>query len=927
MPGVAQGLGRALRRAAREGAKEALVRRPGEVPPPKPELGGPKPPPTPAESPPRPTVEPLETPEPLQATERPTEPVATLDPVKPAAPAVEPLPPIPDEVVDETATRLARARLADYALDETHQPNFETINTTDDIKATIADVSNQNAGRIDEARRGTITNEQLQGLAEDLDINEDIVRAVMERESGGILNAETILAARQVLNSSAERLQSLAQQVHAGQATDMDRLRFRRQLQWHSEYQTQFMGARAEAGRALNAFRIPAGADIDAARMREMVDVVNGYDTDQVAAAIAMMDNTSSVSQAARKYTQSRIMGTVNELFINSILSGPKTHVVNTAGNVLMQMMTMSETAVAARLGRFLSGAEHVQVGEASALMHGTISAWRDGLRLAARSMRTGTALDDVVKFESTRRRSISAEHLLTPEQRDTPLGRFTEALLDGVRIPVRGTDVPVPGVGQVIRAPTERVMIPTDEFFKTLSYRAEIERQAFSHAYDQVGSGAAQMDDVANMVREFMENPPTNAIKAADDYTKYVTFQNSLGPRGQRFQLALRSTPILSVLAPFVRTPVNIFTAGILDRSPIALFRGKFYEAMRAGGRERDMMLARVTMGSATSAVVASYVLDGTITGAGPSNPEARAILEKSGWQPYSIRVGDKYVSYARAEPLAFVIGATADAAEILSYINSDVEGLEDESEQVSNAIAAVIIGIANNTMSKTYVRGIADFTEMLSDPQRYFASWSRNMVPAFIPYSQFRRQAGQIQDPYLREAWSIMDAIKAGSGIPGYSESLPPRRDLFGEPRPVAAGDLLGPMSPFPSSLANDIDPVYNELRDLMETTRDIPLTMPAKRIEGMRLSPDEYDQLVLLSRTTPAPNGRRIYDEIARVINLPTYARATADMKVELIKSVQRNYDSIARAQLEREDPEFAAKIAEYRQRRNQLRFGEE
>lgn len=912
--GLSKAIAKATAKSVRKGAAKAKVERPGQKEFLEPEI-------------PKESVAAIDEPTvKVLGTDEPAVPVSTLDPEKRTVVQTAPEPAF-DHVAE--GTRISQLRLRDFALDESFQTNFDTINTTDEIKSVIADVAKKNAGKIDEARRGTITNEQLAGLAEDLDVNEGVVKAIMEREVGGVVNAETILAARQVLNSSAERIHTFAVSISKGEATDLQKLIFRRQMQWHREYQTQFMGARAETGRALNAFRIPTGSDgIDFSRMRELVDAADGYDTTDVANAIALMDNTAAVTKATRQYTQSKIMGTVNENFVNSILSGPKTHVINTSGNILMQTMNTVETAVAARIGRFLGPGEHVQVGEATALMHGMIGAYRDAFRLASKSMRTGIALDDVVKFESTRRRSISAEHLLTAEQRATPLGAFTEALLDGVRVPLGGNrSLPLPGIGQVVRAPTERVMMPVDEFFKTIAYRSEIERRAFLHAYEQVNSGAAKASDAAGIARKFMEDTPLKIQKAAEDFTRYVTFQNPLGATGQAWQLAIRKTPVMSLLAPFVRTPVNIFTAGILDRSPVALFRPKFYQAMRAGGRERDVMLARVGMGSAASAVVASYTIDGSITGAGPSNPDARQLLELSGWQPYSIRVGDKYHSYARMEPFAFVIGATADATEISSYINSDFDGLnDDELTKINNAVSAIIIGVANNTMSKTYVKGIADFTEMLSDPERYFKSWSKTMTSSLLPFSALRSQLGAIDDPYLREAWTILGNIKIKSGVPGYSQDAPPRRDFFGEPRRRFAGSLLGPMSPIPDRDVAE-DPVLDELITLMEQTRNVPVGMPGKRIEGMRLNVEEYDKLIVIARTRPGSNGLTFEQGLQDLFSNSVYVGATPDMRVELIKDLQNKYDSVARLLLEQEDPLFAARIANHRRKRNQLRFGVE
>ena len=867
--------------------------------------------------------------------------------------AVDNVPPLNQEkfASPEEAARLSGLKFDDFVVDKSFQPNFDTVNTVDDVKAIIADLAERNAPKIDEARRGTITEQQLRGLANDLDIKEDVVLAVIKRDIGSLdnINAETIVASRQLLAASAQRIKVLSDEISSGRGTDMGRIRLRRQLQLHTDFMNQFftgfMGARAEAGRLLNAFGMPVeGAGFDVRHMQELVDAANGRDLDKIANAIAMIEegNVTAVSKLSRQYNQSKVMGVINELFINSILSGPKTHVINTTGNIMMQAMNTAETAVAARIGRFLNSKERVQIGEATALMHGMIGAYRDAFRLAAKSMRTGIALDDVVKFESVRRRSISAEHLLTPEQRATPLGAFTEGLLDGVRIPDRVPFIggrKVPGIGQITRAPTERVMMPVDEFFKTIAYRSELERRAFLHANDQVSSGAIKASETADVVREFLENTPLKAQQAAEDFTRYVTFQNPLGPVGQAFQTALRKAPVTSLLAPFVRTPVNIFTAGILDRSPLALFRSKFWQAMRTGGRERDMMLARVGMGSATSAVIASYVMDGTITGAGPSDPDAKLLLELKGILPYSIRVGDTYHSFARMEPFAFVIGATADAVEILSHIESDVGGLDDERIRANNAVSAIITGIANNTMSKTYVKGIADFTEMLSDPERFFLSWSKTMTSSLVPFSALRSQLGAIDDPYLREAWTILDNIRVKSGIPGYSEGAPPRRDFFGEPRLRFSGSLLGSMSPIPDRSVVVDDPVLDELITLMEKTRTVPVSMPSKRIQGMRLNVDEYNQFILIARTRPGPNGLTFKETLREMMfSNPEYASATPTMRIEILKNLQHRFDSMAAGRvkpdgtivvglLEQENQLFATRMANFRRKRNKLRFGRE
>lgn len=846
-------------------------------------------------------------PQPKPVAEPLVEPVAV--PVADAA--VEAM---PESVVRIQSSRLSQANLGDYALDEKWQTNFDTITTTDDIKAVIADVATQNAPKIQEARRFNVTNEQLRGLASDLDLNEDVVKAVMTRESGGVLKPEVILAARQVLNSSAERVLTLAKKVNTGHANDFERLAFRRQILFHNEYQTQFMGARAEAGRALNAFGIPVGSDANQlARMRELVEGLHGKDTDELAKALSQVDSLQGVNKLAKEYSRSKLLGTTQELFINSILSGPKTHLVNAIGNGLFQGMNIAETAVAARLGRFLSGEEHVMAGEASAMLYGTVSGWRDGLRLAAKTFKTGTPIDQVAKYEGQSRAAISSKNLLPAKLQDGMLGSAVD------------------GLGAFIRLPTERVMAPTDEFFKTVAYRAELSRQAYLHAQRMVDEGGLSTKDVGGAIQSFMENPPGSAVDLAEDYITYATFQNPLGPTGQKFQQAIQSLPAGFLIAPFIRTPVNVFKAGYAERSPLALFSSNWRAQVARGGRDRDLALARAGMGTLTVGLTAMAATSGGITGGGPQDPKARKLLEASGWQPYSFRIENEttgevtYQSYARAEPLAFVIGATADAVEVMSYLDYDDE-LKSEAEQVNTAIAAITAGVANNTMSKTFMQGVADFSEAMSDPTQYMKGYLQKQGMAMLPYSSFRRQASQMQDPIMREAWTLLDRVKVGSGIPGYSENAPPRRDVFGSPITQRGGSALGVMSPFPDTEGKK-DRVLDEVVGLMNETRQVPISMPGKKVDGMRLSAQEYDEYVRYSRTEPLFDGRTFHEEIERVMDTSAYLLSTPDSRVLLIKHVQEAADSAARGMLEKNNPDFAARIAGQRLKKQRRLLGDE
>jgi hypothetical protein len=105
---------------------------------------------------------------------------------------------------------------------------------------------------------------------------------------------------------------------------------------------------------------------------------------------------------------------------------------------------------------------------------------------------------------------------------------------------------------------------------------------------------------------------------------------------------------------------------------------------------------------------------------------------------------------------------------------------------------------------------------------------------------------QTAQALDPNLRNARTIMDAIKAR--VPVLSQSVPVRRNVWGDA--VTNGDAIGPdiISPFYSTQMSR-DPVNVEIARLRA-----PLSMPQRSItvEGQKVPLDakQYDELVQLS-----------------------------------------------------------------------------
>ena len=267
----------------------------------------------------------------------------------------------------------------------------------------------------------------------------------------------------------------------------------------------------------------------------------------------------------------------------------------------------------------------------------------------------------------------------------------------------------------------------------------------------------------------------------AATDAALYQTFTNKTGAFADSLRKMADADPsgFSRVLLPFIRTPSNImkFT---FERTPLAPLMSQVRADMAAGGARKDLALARMATGSAMMLAAADLTMAGAITGKGPDNPSRRSAKQRQGWQPYSVKLGDRYFAFNRMDPIGMTLGLAADAVEILQ--NSD----GSKPKAAEEAIIAGVASIANNMTSKTYLRGVSQFFEMMANPTMFSESYVQRLLGTAIPTAAAEVARGI--DPYLRETRSIMDSLRRRT--PGISKELPAVRDLWGQPIEFRSG-----------------------------------------------------------------------------------------------------------------------------------------
>ena len=735
--------------------------------------------------------------------------------------------------------------------------------------------------RIDPKNRGVQTNEQTKALAADLNMSVDDLLA---RKQGQAFNAEQAVAARNLMVSSADNLMKIAKKVQSLEATDADRLMLRKAMNVHVAIQREVGGLTAEAGRALQAFNIQAKSQREQIRaINDLLDSSGGRKrADEIAETLNKLSESGAdnarLNKQIDKLHNATTFDMVYEVWVNSILSGPITHLVNINSNALTALGRVPERALAAGIGKITRSADAAQFGEVGAQMYGFLEGLRDGWRMAKESFKSEGSVDPLTKLEQRQFKSITSGQMAETTMGkaiNTPLKVLGAKTLEEGGIAARFVDA----FGTVARFPG-RMLNSEDAFFKGINYRMELRAQAYRQATHEGLNGK----ELARRVTELVENPNDSIRIKAMDEAHNNTFTN-VNKFARGLSNATSNVPVMKFVIPFTNTPSNIVKYAF-ERTPLAPLGRQFREDILAGGARRDEALAKIAMGSSVMTTVTYLASQGVITGSAPSN-WALANIKNKVVPPNSIKIWGKYYSYRRTDPVGILIGMAAD----MYYISEEADQTDVES-----LAAMTTTAIANNVISKTWMTGFSDFVEVLSSSEksdgtasRKFTNYIDNLKASFFP--NFARQVNvNLVDPYMREA---DDAVqKVLTKIPGFSDKLPLRRDIWGEPR-----------------MYNLIEEASDDPLNVVLVNKRVGISMPGRVISHAggetRLTGEEYSRYMELSRKPAKKHLDRLADRFESMDKVQIE---------DAVRDVLRRHQKIGKAKLLQEYPEIIDRIQE-------------
>ena len=371
---------------------------------------------------------------------------------------------------------------------------------------------------------------------------------------------------------------------------------------------------------------------------------------------------------------------------------------------------------------------------------------------------------------------------------RDIGEGKIWNEL--GLRYDV--VNVPNSAFGKIGTTPV-RMLEAGDAFFKAQYYN--------SHMYGTAARRArrAEVEDGVDFETAFqqaLDEAKPQDIQAAKDYAAKMTYTNDpnvyqnifgvLADGLNRIQARDKSLT-MNLLMPFIRTPANLISYSVEMTGLNAIIpgfgMGKFYSDLTGKNpAARHEALAKLTAAIGLWYTVYQLHAEGRISGTGPVNWEEVEAWKAAGWQPNSIKLGDKWYDTARAAPGGRALNIVAS---IMDYMALNHEAQEED--QIG-WVGAGLLYLADNMIDESFMSTTADFITAVQAKntgrsQSIAASTINSMV---IP--NLVRDLRRVTDPTVRSTTSpdigtqIVNQMR--NAWPGFSDALPPRRDWKGDP-----------------------------------------------------------------------------------------------------------------------------------------------
>jgi gas vesicle protein len=667
----------------------------------------------------------------------------------------------------------------------------------------------------------------------------------------------------------------------------------------------QVMQARGLESSVANAMRIIATARrnqpewVKAARVLEKKGIFDGdmKFKEDIRSLLELSEGNPELQvRIAKAFDTPGLWEYFQEYWINGLLSGFPTHVVNIQSNQVMLGADLAEKRAALWAETKF---KHPETGERLPkwVAKGEWDADVRGLRAAV-----GPALKVAWRMLKDENYEVGTDY-----------AQWAELQHYGVAKLAKRTKTIGGKTGQWVRGPG-RALAALDMFSKIAMGERYAHSTAYRIAAEEVMAGKLKQEQIPARKAELLglgDKPvDRRVLSSMKDNAARGTFTEPLTPGMAKFaqirDIEVYGTKPGVVLVPFLGTPWNVIRQAI-KRSPLNLIntakRLRQYNSGEITPQQFWSEAAGTAIGTGLTAAFVGLAEAGFLTGGGPVNPADRANKMARGWKPYSFVIptggGEKaYISLQRIEPLGTILGMAGDISE-----------LGDADDKYGKMTAA----IKDNLTNKTFLMGLENFAAFVHSPEQFGSMWTRQMAGSLVPTGVAK--LAQATDPYARHVESMGTTAGMPDAMlyrmPGLSQMLPEKSTIFGEPAerwsfaPTtldstggkiarAAGALL---SPAVSGYETPDKAVEAEF-DRLSKYEGMPPGMPRRKKpmvlrgisgEDVELTDEEYKTYDRFHQMAKR--------ECAAIIASPNWHRVPDELKAQILSKAYRKYRNAA------------------------------
>jgi len=748
--------------------------------------------------------------------------------------------------------------------------------------------------------------------------------------------ASRIVAGKMALQSTGRRIDQLLDELDLLAANKNTDTAVERQLvdmlDLHADLQLSVKGMQTAAARATAAGRIRTADAIGDATLDRLAQFGGSAKVQKLAAQLrATKGNKKAAAKVIREANKRTWIGVVNEVWLNAILSGIRTHAMNIGSNTINMGLRPAQRMVGGLVQRDMAvvekGArEYFYLGSeifdsiaylATASKYGKESALHNAFRSW---WREDGVLDTASKFDFTQSgngRMIGgwggkilrgAGRTLQAEDEFFKQLIFRSRLKANVMVTSRKlTDEQLGEMGYASR----------EAYIEDTLTKATMNKEALASKWDEMVAYGKVADDPETRAKFIEENIGTynHSSKMAQEalvQAREATFTTPLrdGTLGKTVQDSINKHPILRQVMPFIQTPTNILRVSFERVPGLGIYAGQQKKILREGTPdEKAMVIGQQALGLTFTTGAVLMAFDGRITGGGPSYNkdlnQAKLWNASPDWMPYSVNAGSSenpnWVELKKLDPHGMIFGIAGDIVEMIEF------GRGDPDPEVTDLIAMLAVSVANNVMSKTYLSSLSDTMNLFNGAASPFElqQFAENRAASMIPYSGLAYQLNQAGDDHMRDLRAFTDKVK--SRIFGMNDA-PVKHDwLTGE-----AVDTPEYMMSFIRQKKMDSGEhraaaVFEELRNIGHG-----FTGPQRSIEGMGLPSEVFQKYNELVGTIKISGYGTLLDAMEKKMGSREYKQASEgaeanpidtanDPRVILLNGVINGYKKQARLEL--------------------------